>query len=219
MEETETIHISDHEKDSAPAAHKKEILLNVPLIRQNPELKYGCEVTSLAMVLGYAGVTADKLTLSKEIKFDHDPLVKQDGNIIKWGNPQHGFVGDMTGKEQGYAVYDKPIQDLLEKYMPNRSVNLTGMPFQAVLHHVSSGFPVIVWTTGNYRLPDRPEAWQHGKRIIETPMDLHAVVLVGYDKNHVFINDPLSGKKQVPVPKDTFKASWHALKKRAVSYK
>ncbi|MBM7694612.1 uncharacterized protein YvpB [Peribacillus deserti] len=198
---------------------KKDILLDVPLIKQNPELKYGCEVTSLAMVLNYAGVSADKLSLSREIKLENDPLIKQDGNIIKWGNPEEGFVGDMSGKQKGYAVYDKPIQDLLEKYMPNRSLNLTNKSFNEILSHVSKGYPVIVWTTGDYRLPDRPESWKHGSKTIKTPLDLHAVVLVGYNKRSVYVNDPLSGKKQAQVPKETFRTSWHALQKRAVSYK
>ncbi len=47
---------------------KKVILANVPLIQQLPELDRGCEVTSLAMMLQYAGVSVDKMTLANEIK-------------------------------------------------------------------------------------------------------------------------------------------------------
>ncbi|MEC2743817.1 C39 family peptidase, partial [Bacillus cereus] len=35
----------------SPTPANKKIILDVPLISQKPELKYGCEVTSLAMVL------------------------------------------------------------------------------------------------------------------------------------------------------------------------
>ena len=199
---------------------KQSTLLNVVLIKQNPELRYGCEVTSLAMVLNYAGVKTDKMDLYRRIQKDPDPIIKSaSGNILRWGNPADGFVGDMTGRRAGYAVFDRPMVALINQKLPGRAVNLTNLPFDRVLAHVSSGYPVVVWTTGDYRLPDRWESWYHGKQFIKTPLDLHAVVLVGYDSNYVFLNDPLSGRKQVRVNKEQFIRSWKALQSRAVSYK
>jgi uncharacterized protein YvpB len=198
---------------------KQKVMLDVPLIRQNPELKYGCEVTSLTMVLQYAGIRVDKMTLANELEKDIDPVIRDRyGNIIRWGNPDDGFVGDITGKHLGYAVFDKPMERLMKKYMPNRTLNLTNKPFKQILAQVNDGKPVLVWTTGDYRLPDRWESWKHGNKTIKTPLDLHAVVLVGYDKDHVYLNDPLSGKKSVKVKKTNFIKSWEALKKRALSY-
>lgn len=46
----------------------KGLILDVPLIAQNPELPRGCEVTSLAMLLNYAGIKVDKMKLAKEVK-------------------------------------------------------------------------------------------------------------------------------------------------------
>jgi uncharacterized protein YvpB len=199
---------------------KNFAMLNVILIRQNPELRYGCEVTSLAMMLNYAGVKTSKMDLYKLIQKDPDPLIKSPkGDILRWGNPADGFVGDMTGRRAGYAVFDNPMIALINQKLPGRAVNLTNQPFDRVLEHVSAGYPVVVWTTGDYRLPDRWESWYHGKQYIKTPLDLHAVVLVGFDSNHVYLNDPLSGRKQVRVDKQQFIASWKALQNRAVSYR
>ncbi len=199
---------------------KSSTILNVNLIRQNPELRYGCEVTSLAMILNYAGVKTTKMDLYQSIQKDSDPIVRsRNGDILKWGNPADGFVGDMTGRKAGYAVFDKPMIALINQKLPGRAVNLTNQPFDKVLEHVSEGYPVVVWTTGDYRLPDRWEGWYHGNQFIKTPLDLHAVVLVGYDHKYVYLNDPLSGKKQVRVEKEQFIASWKALQNRAVSYK
>lgn len=198
----------------------KQFLLNVPLIRQNPELRYGCEVTSLAMMLKFAGVNTTKMELYQRIKKDTDPIKRsRTGDIVRWGNPADGFVGDMTGRTAGYAVFDQPMEVLVNHYLPGRAVNLTNKSFDVLLQHVAKGYPVVVWTTGDYRLPDRWEAWYHGKQLIKTPLDLHAVVLVGYDQNSVFLNDPLSGRKQVKVNKQQFISSWQALQKRAISYK
>ncbi|WP_370221811.1 C39 family peptidase [Cytobacillus sp.] len=202
-----------------PAAVKKDsVIIDVPLFRQNPELKYGCEVTSLAMVLRHAGVQVGKMDLYNAVKKDIDPLIRSKGDILKWGNPAEGFVGDMTGTSAGYAVFDKPIEELVNRYLPGRAVNLSGQNFEAVLMHVSKGYPAVVWTTGDYRLPDRWESWTHSGKTIKTPLDLHAVVLVGYDEQFVILNDPLSGKKQVKVSKEQFISSWKALQSRAVSY-
>lgn len=199
---------------------KESAMLDVVLIKQNPELKYGCEVTSLTMVLNYAGIKINKMDLYRAIQKDTDPLVRSPrGNIIRWGNPSDGFVGDMRGKQPGYAVFDQPMIQLINKYLPNRAVNLTNQPFDKILQHVSDGYPVVVWTTGDFRMPDRWESWYHGQQLIKTPLDLHAVVLVGYDANNVYVNDPLSGKKQVKINKDQFVESWKALQCRAVSFK
>jgi uncharacterized protein YvpB len=209
--------VTDMEKSAEVMSQTK--MINVPLINQNPELRYGCEVTSLAMVLNYAGVKVNKMELYKKVKKDSDPIKRATtGDILHWGNPHEGFVGDMTGRNAGYAVFDIPIAQLVNQYLPNRAVNLTNQPFENVLQHVSKGYPVVVWTTGDYRLPDRWESWRHGNQVIRTPLDLHAVVLVGYNQQYVFLNDPLSGKKQVKVNKQRFIDSWKALKSRAVSY-
>ncbi|WP_114746885.1 C39 family peptidase [Falsibacillus pallidus] len=194
-------------------------ILDVPIIAQNPELKYGCEVTSLAMLLQDAGVKAGKMELAQKVAKDPDPVVKsRNGDIIKWGDPSKGFVGDMTGRHMGYAVYDQPLENLMNEYLPGRTVNLTGQPFDRLLEQIQNGKPVIVWTTGDFRLPDRWESWSHGAKKIRTPLDLHVVVLVGYDADSVYLNDPLSGKKAVKVNKARFIASWKALGERAVSY-
>ncbi|WP_462409094.1 C39 family peptidase [Neobacillus sp. Marseille-QA0830] len=198
---------------------KESAMLDVVLIKQNPELRYGCEVTSLAMMLRYAGVNTNKMELYRMIKKDPDPLVRSNGDIIRWGNPQDGFVGDMTGKTAGYAAFDAPMINLINQKLPGRAVNLTNQPFDQLLQHVSNGYPVVVWTTGDYRLPDRWEEWYHGNEYIKTPLDLHVVVLVGYDASHVYLNDPLSGRKQARVNKNQFIASWKAMQSRAVSYR
>lgn len=208
------------QKQAQQQQRNNKALMNVPLIKQKPELKYGCEVTSLAMMLKYAGAKTSKMKLYEEIQKDHDPLKRSaSGDIISWGNPDEGFVGDMTGKSAGYAVFDRPMVDLIDRYLPGRSVNLTGKDFEDVLDHVSAGYPVVVWTTGDYRLPDRWESWTHGSEVIKTPLDLHVVVLVGFNDTTVFLNDPLSGRKQVPVNKTSFVETWKVMQSRAVSFR
>lgn len=210
-------------KDNSPIykLQNEKKILDVPLIKQNPELKYGCEVTSLAMLLQYAGFEIDKLELAYQVPKDNSKLIQSESeNIIRWGDPNKGFVGDMTGKQKGYAVYDKPLEELMRKFLGYKTLNLTGKSFNSLLKQIDNDKPVIVWTTGDYQLPDRWESWKYGnsEEIIKTPLDLHVVVLVGYDGRNVYLNDPLSGVKAQKVRKQTFINSWKALEKRALSY-
>ncbi len=211
----------DHQKMRQKAdGSAQKVILDVPLIAQNPELKYGCEVTSLAMLLKYAGVKTNKMKLADEIKKDADPIAKAgDGNIVRWGDPKDGFVGDISGNRAGYAVFAGPMEKLMKRYLPGRTLNLTGQSFDELLAQVKNKKPVVVWTTGDYRLPDRWESWLHGNERIKVPLDLHAVVIVGYDPDHVYLNDPLSVKKAHKVDKAMFIKSWNALGKQALSYK
>ena len=69
----------EHQSYSASinqAVEKRSTLakLDVPALRQLPELYNGCEVTSLAMLLQASGSSVDKLTLAKQIKKDLTPF-------------------------------------------------------------------------------------------------------------------------------------------------
>ncbi|WP_134683715.1 C39 family peptidase [Brevibacillus migulae] len=204
----------------ANEAENEKVMLDIPMIKQNPELRFGCEVTSLAMVLQHAGIKTDKMKLAREMPTDPDPMQKSaSGDITRWGNPHHGFVGDITGQRAGFAIYARPLEKLMRRYLPNRTVNLTDQPFDRLVSQIQDGKPVIVWTTNEYKLPDRWESWKHGNQQITAPLDLHAVVLVGYDKEHVYLNDPLTGKKAQKTAKHTFIQSWKALGHQALSYR
>lgn len=198
----------------------EKVLLDAPIISQMPEYRNGCEVTSLTMLLQYAGVQVDKKTLAEKLRKDETPLVmNENGNIISWGDPNDGFVGDITGKKKGFAVYPGPLIELMEQYLPGRAVNLTKQPFENLLKSIDNQRPVIVWITADFNLPDRFEEWQKDGKKIRVAFDEHAVLLVGYDKNNCYINNPYNGMKNQEVNRETFKKIWNAMGSMAVSYK
>lgn len=208
-------------KSVEPAAKPRpaKAMLNVPIISQNPELKFGCEVTSLAMLLRYVGHDVDKLTLARQVKKDAEPLVQKNGDIRAWGDPNKGFVGDMTGKRKGFAVYNKPVEELLRRYVGERAVNLTGKSYEAMLDSVAAGRPVVVWATGDFAMPTEWESWiKDGKKIV-APFDEHVVLLVGYDERHAYVNNPLTGVKQQRVKHGALRKSWEALGRQAITYR
>jgi uncharacterized protein YvpB len=197
----------------------QKIILQAPVICQKPELYNGCEVTSLAMLLQYAGIRVGKMELARRLKKEEDPLMEDArGNILRWGDPDQGFVGDITGKNKGYAVHAGPLQQLMEQYLPERTIDLTGEPFDALLRQIRNGKPVIVWTTAHFTSPTNWIYWQHHQQRIKATMDLHVVLLVGFDDRHVYVNNPWTGERAQPINREPFIASWNAMGRQALSY-
>ncbi|MBL0385922.1 C39 family peptidase [Tumebacillus sp. ITR2] len=203
---------------TAAAALPERTLLNVPLISQLPELYNGCEVTSLAMLVNVAGHPVDKLELARNIR--KDPAREQtnaQGQTLAWGNPNTGFVGDVTGASRGYSVNHGPIAELLSRYLPNRVVDLTGHSFDELLNSVAGGKPVVVWTTENFGPTDDWVTWKSPSGDVRATFSEHCVLLVGYDATTVTVNDPLDNR-QKQVNRENFVQSWEQLGKQAVTY-
>ena len=197
---------------------KPRAMLDAPLIQQYPELPRGCEVTSLTMLFQYYGIDKNKMELAQEMKKDPTPLeVNPDGSIRFWGDPNSGFVGDITLNGRGFGIYHKALSELLKKYIPT-GVDLTGSPFATLEEQVSRGIPVVVWTTTNYRVPERWVEWDSPNGPVRTTFSEHAVLLVGYDEKHVYVNDPLKSAPKVKVDRQQFIESYIAMGKQALSY-
>lgn len=197
-----------------------KMLLSVPMIKQLPELPRGCEVTSLAMMLNYAGIKADKMTLAEEVM--KNPVnYKEENGKIHFGNPHNGFVGDMYSfKKPGFGVFHGPIEDLANLYLPNRIVNLTGKPFERVLDYVSGGHPVWVVTTSTFKyVPlDEWETWYTELGPLQVTSRMHSILVTGYDSQYIYFNDPLDGKANKKVLKKDFIEGWTQYGSQAVTY-
>lgn len=203
-----------------PIANVRKIsaMLTAPIISQYPELRSGCEITTLAMMLQYYGIKTNKLALVPEMKYDKTPVTIDSNNkITYWGNPNLGFVGDVTGRAKGFGIYHTALIDLLKKYIPT-AVNLTGKSFEALEDKIAEGIPVEVWTTIKYQDSVVWSVWDTSIGPIRTTFSEHAVLLVGYDKDNVYVNDPYSGLSQVKINKALFIRTWEMMEKQAISY-
>jgi uncharacterized protein YvpB len=212
---------SEAETDEVvPEEKKEEALLDAPAISQHPELYNGCEITTLTMLLQYYGIETDKMSMASTMIKDPTPVRRDaQGNIIYWGDPNVGFVGDVTGKNIGLGIYHGPILEQLQTYFPD-AVNLTGRDFEDLERVVSGGDPVMVWTTVSFNVPKEHQwyVWDspHGK--VRATFQMHTVLLVGYDQNYVYVNDPQTGAKAKKIDKNRFIATWEAMGKQAVAY-
>ncbi|MGL4818569.1 MAG: C39 family peptidase [Bacilli bacterium] len=215
IESSKPLNVKPIYKEGAPS-----VTLNVPHIRQLPELPRGCEVTSLAMMLQEAGIRVTKMELANAIAKDKTPyLAKADG--IHWGNPHEGFVGSMAdATKPGYGVYIEPLIALAEEYIPNRVVNFTGQQPERILKHVSNGRPVLVITNTTFA-PLSASEWftvQTNDGPIPFTMKMHAVVITGYEPGWIIVNDPLSKTREQRIPANNFWLAWEEMGSQALSY-
>lgn len=190
------------------------MIKEVPFIRQLPELPRGCEVTSLTMLLQHKGVQVDKMQLASEI---HRVPFKQDG---LHGNPYEGFVGNIyTKAEPGYGVYNQPIFNLAEKYVPEKVINLTGRDVQDLYKVISSGSPVwvIINTTFKPLAESSFETWNTSSGKVKITYYEHSVVVIGYDQNFVYVNDPLANNPRKAIPRAEFEKAWEQMGKQAIT--
>lgn len=202
-----------------PIPLKQSAMIQAPIIRQNPELPSGCEVTSLTMLFQFYGIDKNKMELANEMKYDPTPVkMNANGGIVSWGNPNTGYVGDPTGKSRGFGIYHGALAELMNTYIPT-GIDMTGSAFEELQRQISAGIPVVVWTTIDFNVPDRWVVWETPLGPIETTFMEHSVLLVGYDENAVYVNDPWTGKANLQIEKNRFLATWDAMGKQALSYK
>jgi uncharacterized protein YvpB len=210
---TPELKISNYEDSNA-------IKLHIKAIKQYPELPRGCEVTSLAMLLSAAGIEVDKLDLASKIKKDPTPY-KKVNNTVYFGDPNQGFVGDMYKlNKPGFGVYHKPITELAEQYLPGRIIDLTGSSFESVINQLEKETPVwVIVNTTFKKLPSSYfQEWQTPNGKIKITRKEHAVLITGYDEQYIYVNDPLTGKKNMLVDRHNFVEAWGQIGKQAVSF-
>ncbi|MDZ5472601.1 C39 family peptidase [Bacillus sp. 31A1R] len=199
---------------------KDRILIDAPVINQLPELPRGCEVTSLAMLLQYANVQVDKMTLAKEIKKDPTPYFVKEGKIY-FGNPHDGFVGSMyTYDKPGLGVYHEPIKELADSYLPGQVLDLTGGKFKELKTHLSDGRPVWVIINTTYKKLSKQffQTWHTPSGLVDVTFKEHSVLITGYDQDYVYFNDPLTGEKNKKAPKKDFEESWVQMGRQAITF-
>jgi uncharacterized protein YvpB len=193
----------------------QKVLIDAPHIKQKPELDRGCEVTSLAMLLNHSGVSVNKMTLADKVK-----KVPYERNGLR-GNLNNGFVGNMrTFDQPGIGVYHGPIKDLAESYLPGKVLDFSGKEFDEVLAHLDQHRPVWVVVTSTYDVVPENHwvTWKTSSGPLKITFKMHSVLVTGYDKDYIYVNDPLSSKNR-KLPRQKFIAGWEQMGKQAITIK
>ena len=168
------------------------VRLKVKNILQRPELPMGCEVTSLDIVLQYHGFDISKEQLSDKY------LPK---GSVGGTSPNEAFIGNPRSYG-GWYCYSAPIVECANAYLQSTgakqsAVNLTGTKFEDLFYELVSGRPVVIWGTLSMGSPSTRGSWYAGGRSYPRYINLHCVVMTGYDKKKglVYIADPRVGNR------------------------
>ena len=190
------VQLSAMDFDAALAEmEEQKVFHEVETILQNPELPHGCEVTGLAILLSYYGISADKCELA-------------DRWLPKgtWGQTdfRKAFVGDPRKRIASAGCYAPVIADTANRYLRAAgaqtagtelvAVAKEGVPFGELLAMVEEA-PVLVWTTMNLQAPYIAQVWEvDGEKLYWQNYE-HCVVLTGYNtaKGVLYGTDPLYG--------------------------
>ena len=163
---------------SAPAG--KSVLLKVPVLAQEHSLT--CEAAAAHMVAAYLGKSATEEWLQAQLGAD--------------ANPHQGFRGNIDAEFGGianYGVYAEPLAQALRALGLNAEVRY-GVGYADLRAALDNGQPVIVWLS-QFAAPgyyDQPG----GFRLVPGE---HSYVVMGYDANGYWVNDPLNGGRQFRV--------------------
>lgn len=195
------------------------VYINVPTIMQQPELPNGCEITSLTAVLNYYGQQVSKTTMA-DVYLPKEPFTYKENK--RYGpNPYEAYAGDPRSSSGGWFSYAPPIVQAAQGYAANAGANLTatnlsGSSKETLLAKLDQGIPVVIWITLDLSSPKVNSSWYFSDtgEYFAAPVNLHAVVLNGYQGNKVHVMNPLKG--QVTYNMDAFFNSYRALGSHAM---
>lgn len=166
------------------------VKLDVDCLMQKPALPNGCEVVSLAMVLGYHGYSVDAGWL-----FDNF----MPASPFKAGDPWTTYVGDPRDKSGGYGCFSPCVVQTGNEYLASvgsskRVSDVSYKSFSSYTSYIDNGLPVIVWGTlgmnGKSRITWEDEI--DGKKVSWLASS-HCLVLIGYTDYTYIFADPLKG--------------------------
>ena len=203
--------------DVLPAAADPESRLS--LIYQNPELPNGCEVTSLAMLLKWAGCPIDKVELAENY-LPKEALTQAGGDCLA-PDPNEAYAGD-PASAGGWYCFEGPVIRagnirLNEQSSSFRVVSLTGLTRKVLEDYLERGIPMAVWVTLNYAPPKTCSFhWTLPGGVRYAPYsNLHCVVLAGRNGGDYQIADPILGWQRVSPA--LFWSSFDAMGRRAAA--
>ncbi len=184
------------ETPAANTAYSDKLIKNVPLIHQFPEFPTGCESVSAVMALKYFGENITVTSFVEEYLPKNRSFYYADGK--KYGpDPKEYFIGDPK-TAASFGCMAPVIEGALKNYFgaEGRVANTTGTKLSALCSvYIDNDVPVLVWATIGMLETNPQNTWylEDGTRFT-WPGNEHCMLLVGYDEENYYFNDPYSGK-------------------------
>ena len=200
-----------------------DTILDVPYISQLFFYPNGCESVSTVMALNYAGIdiTVDEF-IEKYLDMKPAPTVGKDGKM--WGySPWDYFLGDPRDYT-GLCCYAPCIMKALDKFVDADKYDVTELRGENLdvlcRDYIMQGTPVVIWGTMYMNDPYSP-GWKWnvtGSRtgeVFEWVSPMHCLLMIGFDSDNYYFNDPTAGK-MVAYRKADVEQAYAALHSQAI---
>jgi uncharacterized protein YvpB len=154
------------------------LILDVPVFKQQRPLS--CESSAAAMAANFFGV----------------PIGEQDilAALPRHENPHLGFRGNIDGTYGGtddYGVYAEPIRQVLAN-LGLEAQHLSGGTDE-IRQQIRQGRPVIAWVTYGMQAETPTQVQLSDGQLVTLVPYEHTVVVVGYNRDGLWVNDPYAG--------------------------
>lgn len=197
---------------------KSDKLISVPYKSQAGEYPTGCEVVSTSMLLKYYGYD---ISVDEFIDDYLESSFLEEVNGKLYGpNPNEAFVGDPRSV-YSYGCYAPVIVNSLNKILRKEHwvKNTTGSEFSELIeNYIDKEIPVLVWTSLNLLPTESGAEWylrESGEKF-QWISNEHCMVLVGYDKDKYYFNDPYEGNGVVGYDKNLVEKRFKELGDQSV---
>jgi uncharacterized protein YvpB len=154
-----------------------------------------CEIAAATVALRMLGQPVSEADLIVRLPMDERLPEVRNGSVLRWGDPNQGFVGALDGDlpwnpgvgvpGYSYGVYAGPLAKAMHDFDPaaTGATHITPDKLKAAL---AAGKPVVVWLPDQSRYRELPDALRGGTwrtwdgNLVNFAFREHTQVLVGY---------------------------------------
>lgn len=192
------------------------IIENVPFISQLVKYPTGCESVSTVMALNYLGcpITVEEL-IDNYLPKGPEPAQDAEG-VYRGADPWKAFPGDPYSQD-GWGCFAPVVTDVVSKIEGFKATEYYDLTLNEICtRFIDNDQPVVFWATINMAPPRKTLAWLTDEgRTIQWTSPMHCLLLIGYDENGYYFNDPTAGERAF-FSKEQVQISYEAQGKQAV---
>lgn len=216
-------------KDGSETENSKEFykIKDVPILDQNKSGLYtGCETTSAVMLMKYYELTIDEKTFVDEYLIKKD--IETKNNITYGPDPNSAFVGSPYDSNS-YGIYSPAMAKSMNKFLKDKGYKAISLKDKKLNElcdeYISKDIPVMIWATIDMKETSEGNNWfinyvdenakyKKGDKFVWTRPE-HCLLLIGYDENYYYFNDPNLGK-EVKYSRSTVENRYKSLGSQAI---
>lgn len=194
------------------------VLLEVPYIDQSIKYPTGCESVSAVMLLRYLGYDISVDDFIRDYLECRDMEVRN--GVLYGPDPEKFFCGSPYDPDS-FGCYAPVLMKALKKAAGDRYdfVNETGTSVEELLHkYIDCGMPVVFWACINMRKEIIGPEWKllDSNETFTWISNEHCMLLVGYDEDGYYFNDPYDDNGVVRYSRETVKQRHKAQYEMAI---